>query len=120
MGRSNAESAARGSAEVSDRSLNNRKGSSEGAFGATGSLSSLIILGLGALVLAAPALLGSASVNAPTLRAALEMMMTLFALAAALSVRAQFNASRRLRDLHLMAGALVLGLINLAVAALPA
>jgi signal transduction histidine kinase len=117
MGRSNAESVARGSAAVANRSLDNRRVSRGGV---AGSPSSLSVLGLGVVVLAAPVLLRSASVNAPTLRAALEMMMTLFALAGAWLLRAEFAASRRARDLQLLAGALVLGLVNLAVAALPA
>ncbi len=120
MGRSNAESEALGSASAADRSLNNRKSLSRGGSGATGSLSNLIILGLAALVIAGPVLVRSASVNAPALRAALEMMMTLFALAGAWLLRAEFAASRRARDLQLLAGALVLGLVNLVVAALPA
>jgi signal transduction histidine kinase len=100
--------------------LKNRSGPSGGAFAASGRLPTLILFGLGVLALAAPVVLRSATVNAPTLRAALEMMMTLFALAGAWLLRAQFTSSRRLRDLQLLAGALVLGLINLAVAALPA
>ncbi|MBV9337211.1 MAG: hypothetical protein JO262_11165 [Solirubrobacterales bacterium] len=77
-------------------------------------------IGLGGLALSAPMLLRSVAINAPTLRAALEMMMTLFAIAAAWLLRAQFASSRRLRDLLLLAATLVLGLINFAVAALPA
>jgi signal transduction histidine kinase len=87
---------------------------------ASGSLPTLSLLGFGGLALAAPVVFRSATINAPALRAALEMMMTLFALAGAWLLRAQFTSSRRLRDLQLLAGALVLGLINLAVAALPA
>ncbi|HET6865175.1 MAG TPA: ATP-binding protein [Solirubrobacteraceae bacterium] len=85
-----------------------------------GTLSSLFLLGAGAIALMAPVALRSARVNAPALRAALEMMITLFALAGAWLLRTQFTSSRRLRDLQLLAGALVLGLTNLAVAALPA
>jgi signal transduction histidine kinase len=122
MGQCDAESAsaARGSAAVVDQSLNNRRGSGRDAFGGTGPLPSLILLGLAALAVTAPVLLRSAAINAPALRAALEMMMTLFALAGAWLLRSQFTSSRRLRDLQLLAGALLLGLINLAVAALPA
>lgn len=59
-------------------------------------------------------------VDAPAVRAALEMTMTLFALAGAWLLRAQFAHSRRLRDLLLFAGFLVLGLLNFWTAALPA
>src|SRR5690242_2974456 len=110
MGRSDAESEARGSALASRKSLINLRGT----------LSGLTLLGLGAAVLVVPVVLRSARVNAPTLRAALEMMITLFALAGAWLLRTQFTSSRRLRDLQLLSGALVLGLTNLAVAALPA
>jgi signal transduction histidine kinase len=110
MGRSNAESEAPGRASASRRSLKNLRGP----------LSSLILVGVGALALVAPVVLRSAKVNAPPLRAALEMMMTLFALAGAWLLRTQFTSSRRLRDLQLLAGALVLGVTNLAVGALPA
>lgn len=120
MGRSDAESGARGSAAAANRSLNNRRVSGGGAFGVVGSLPSFSVLGLGIALLAAPVMLRSASVDAPTLRAALEMMMTLFALAGAWLLRAEFAASRRARDLQLLSAALVLGLVNLAVAALPA
>src|SRR5689334_14161396 len=110
MGRSDAESAARGSAAAGRLSLKNLRGA----------LSNLIVLGLGAMALAAPVALRSAGLNAPALRAALEMMMTLFAFAGAWLLRTQFSSSRRLRDLQLVGGALVLGLTTLAVAALPA
>src|SRR5689334_19898725 len=107
MGRSDAESAARGSAAAGRLSLNNFRGP----------LASLILLGLVATALVE---LRSARLDAPELRAALEMMMTLFAFAGAWLLRTQFSSSRRLRDLQLVAGALVLGLTTLAVAALPA
>lgn len=110
MGRSDAESEARGSASASRQSLKNLRGT----------LSGLILLGLGAMALVAPVALRSERLNAPTLRAALEMMMTLFAFAGAWLLRTQFSSSRRLRDLQLVAGALVLGLTTLAVGALPA
>jgi signal transduction histidine kinase len=60
------------------------------------------------------------SVWAPGPRAALETMMTLFALAAAWLLRAQFSFSGRLRDLLLLAAVLVLGLTNFWASALPA
>ena len=120
MGRSGAESGARGCASAGEQSLNSRIGSIAGAFSATRSLPNLTLPGLAILALVAPVVFRSTTVNTPTLRAALEMMMTLFALAGAWLLRAQFISSRRLRDLQLLTGALVLGLINLAVAALPA
>lgn len=110
MGRSDAELGARGSASAGCQSLNILRGP----------LASLILLGLIATALVAPVALRSAGLNAPTLRAALEMMMTLFAFAGAWLLRTQFSSSRRLRDLQLLAGTLVLGLTTLAVAALPA
>ena len=82
-------------------------------------LSGLTLLGLGGFVLVASVALRSASVSAPTLRAALEMMMTLFAFAGAWLLRTNFTSSRRLRDLQLLGAVLALGLINLAVAAWP-
>jgi signal transduction histidine kinase len=118
MGRSDAESGAGAPARTG--LLKNRRGPTGGTFAASGLLPTLGLLGFSALALAAPVLLRAATVTAPSLRAALEMMMTLFALAGAWLLRAQFTSSRRLRDLQLLAGALVLGLINLAVAALPA
>jgi len=110
MGRSDAESAARGSAAAGRQSLNNLRGTPF----------KLILLGIGAMALILPVALRSAQIDAPELRAALEMMMTLFAFAGAWLLRTQFSSSRRLRDLQLVAGALVLGLTTLAVAALPA
>ena len=71
-----------------------------------------------ALVLAVA--LRTAFVDAPAVRAALEMTMTLFALAGAWLLRAQFAQSRRLRDLLLLGGFLALGLMNFWTAALPA
>jgi signal transduction histidine kinase len=110
MGRSDAESGARGRAPVGRQSLKNPRGP----------LASLILLGLAAMALVAPVVLRSERLNAPALRAALEMMMTLFAFAGAWLLRTQFTSSRRMRDLQLLAGTLVLGVTNLAVAALPA
>lgn len=60
------------------------------------------------------------SIDAPGLRPALETTMGLFALAAAWLLRAEFAASRRLRDLLLLAASLALGLTNFCLAALPA
>ena len=78
------------------------------------------VLGSAAVALLLAVAMRTASVNAPAVRAALEMMMTLFALAGAWLLRAQFAHSRRLRDLLLLGGFLVLGLMNFWTAALPA
>src|SRR5579859_7795680 len=110
MGRCDAEPGARGGASGSNRLLNNLRGTA-GALG---------LLVLGAAALAAPVLLRSATVTAPSLRAALEMMLSMFALGGAWLLRSQFVSSRRLRDLQLVVATLVLGAIRLAVAALPA
>ena len=117
MGQHGAEPETGGTVLAGNRSLNNRSSliMRRGAMrpGAIGA-------GISALALAAPAILHSATVSAPALRAALEMMMTLFALAAAWLLRAQFTSSRRLGDLELLAATLGLGLITFAVGALPA
>jgi signal transduction histidine kinase len=55
-----------------------------------------------------------------TLRPALETMVALFSLSAAWLLRAQFLASRRLRDLLLVCVTLTLGLMTLCLNALPA
>jgi len=118
MGRREAGSAAIGDASGSNRPLTNR--SSRLAGGVDDALTSLAALSVGVAALATPIVLQSRTVDAPTLRAALEMMLTLFALAGAWLLRAQFTSSRRLRDLQLAAAALVLGLINLVIFAVPA
>jgi signal transduction histidine kinase len=61
-----------------------------------------------------------ASADAPTLRAMLETVLTLFAFAAAWLVRAQLLHARRLRDLLLLAALLTLGLTRLCAYAVPA
>jgi signal transduction histidine kinase len=67
-----------------------------------------------------PLTLGRASVYAPTLRAALEATLTLFALGAACFLQTRFAEGRRLRDLLLLCAVLALGLMHLCVGALPA
>jgi len=119
MGRHEAGSAAFGSASGSSQPLISRS-SSVIAGGVDGAVTSLAALSLGAAALATPIVLQWHTVEAPTVRAALEMMLTLFAFAAAWLLRAQFTSSRRLRDLQLVTAALVLGLVNLGVAAIPA
>ena len=120
MGRCDAAFEARGSASAKDRSLSNLSSAFGGALAAGDALWCLPAVVLGVLASSAPVLLRSVTINAPTLRAALEMMMTLFVIGAAWLLRTQFASSRRLRDLLLLAATLVLGLINFGVAALPA
>ena len=80
----------------------------------------LVVLAAGAMALLLSVALRTDMVDAPAVRAALEMTTTLFALAGAWLLRAQFAHSRRLRDLLLLGGFLVLGLMNFWTAALPA
>jgi signal transduction histidine kinase len=80
----------------------------------------LPVLAAGAAALALPFVLHGAVVRAPTLRPALEMMLSLFSLSAASLLRTQFAASRRLRDLLLVCVTLALGLTSLCLNALPA
>jgi signal transduction histidine kinase len=77
----------------------------------------LVVAGSAALVL--PLVLHLAAITAPTLRAAVETMLTLFALGAAWLLRAQFMESRTLSDLLLLSASLALGLLTLCVGALP-
>jgi hypothetical protein len=77
----------------------------------------LVVAGSAALVL--PLVLHLAASTAPTLRAAVETMLTLFALGAAWLLRARFMESRSLRDLLLLSASLALGLLTLCVGALP-
>ena len=78
----------------------------------------MLLAGCAAVAFAISVHMGS--VQAPGLRAALETMLTLFALAAAWLLRVQFASSRRRSDLLLLAAALVLALTNFCVSALPA
>ena len=80
----------------------------------------LAVLTAACLALVLSVALRTVLVDAPAVRAALEMAMTLFALAGAWLLRAQFAQSRRLRDLLLLSGFLVLALMNFWTAALPA
>jgi signal transduction histidine kinase len=56
----------------------------------------------------------------PTLRAAVETLMTLLALTAAYMLRVQFAHSRKLRDLLLLGAVITLGVIEFFTSALPA
>jgi signal transduction histidine kinase len=80
----------------------------------------LAVLVAGTASLLLPLVLQGAAMHAPTLRPALETMLTLFSLGAAWLLRAQFVASRRLRDLLLVYATLALGLTNLLTNDLPA
>ena len=77
----------------------------------------LATVGCAAVLL--PIAFDASAANAPTLHAALETMVTLFAFAAAWLLRAQFVASRRGRDLLLVSAALIAGLLNFVAGALP-
>jgi signal transduction histidine kinase len=91
---------------------------SDGPRYTVGWASALIAAGMASLVL--PLALRSTAIHAPTLRPALETMLTLFCLSAAWLLRAQFAASRRLTDLLLLCMTFGLGLMNLCVVAVPA
>ena len=80
----------------------------------------LALLAAGTGTLAIPLVLRKAVVHAPTLRPALEMMVTLFCFSAAWLLRTQFLDSRRVRDLLLLCVPLALGLITLCINTLPA
>jgi signal transduction histidine kinase len=77
----------------------------------------LVVAGSAALVF--PLVLPPAASTAPTLRASVETMLTLFALGAAWLLRAQLMESRSVRDLLLLSASLALGLLTLCVGALP-
>lgn len=81
---------------------------------------SLVLLLAGSCALLLPILLHSVVYHAPTLRTALETMMTMLALTAASMFRGQFASSRRLSDLLLFGTALMMGLLALCIGALPA
>ncbi len=79
-----------------------------------------LIFALGGSTALVLSLVHLAPLTAPTLQAAVQTMLTLFALSAAWLLRAQFMESRSLRDLVLLSAALTLGLLTLCVGALPA
>lgn len=79
----------------------------------------LTLAAVGTAALVVPIAFDATAANAPTLHAALETMMTLFAFAAAWLLRAPFVSSRRGCDLLLVCAALVLGLLTFAAGALP-
>jgi signal transduction histidine kinase len=81
---------------------------------------SMVLLTVGSCVLLLPIVLHAVAYHAPTLRTALETMMTMLGLTAAWLLRGQFASSRRLSDLLLFGTALTMGLMALCVGALPA
>jgi signal transduction histidine kinase len=80
----------------------------------------VLLFGAAALALLAADSVARVSADAPTQRATLETVMTLFAFAAAWLVRAEFLHERRVRDLLLLSALLMLGLIGLCTYAVPA
>ena len=86
----------------------------------SGVRTSLVLLFAGSCALLLPIPLHSVAYHAPTLRTALETMMTMLALTAASLFRGQFESSRRLSDLLLFGTALAMGLMALCIGALPA
>jgi signal transduction histidine kinase len=85
-----------------------------------GASRALPVLVAGTAVLALPFALRHAVIHAPTLRPALEMMLTLFCFSAVWLLRPRFVDTRRVRDLLLLCVTLAFGLINLCINALPA
>jgi signal transduction histidine kinase len=81
---------------------------------------SLVLLLLAPCILVLPILLHAVTYSAPTLRTALETMITMVALAAAWLLRGQFASSRRLSDLLLFGTALTMALTALCIGAVPA
>ncbi len=96
-------------------------GDSAGSVGAVArkALGPLALVVAGSAALVFPLVLHPAASTAPTLRASVETMLTLFALGAAWLLRAQLMESRSLRDLLLLSASLALGLLMLCVGALP-
>lgn len=101
-----------------------RRGAGSGSDDADGvvlrSGRALPVLAVGTASLVLPLVLHGSVMRAPTLRPTLEMTLTFFSLSAAWLLRAQFLASRRLRDLLLVCVTLSLGLLTLCFNALPA
>jgi len=118
MGDKDVDCEARGSVLLDNWTLDRWRRASIGAVRRPDYALLLLLVAAGSLVL--PFVLRGAVVRAPTLRPALETMLTLFSLSAVWLLRAQFLASRRLRDLLLVCVALAMGLMSLCVNALPA
>ncbi len=86
----------------------------------SGERASFLLLVAGSCALLLPILVHAVSYHAPTLRTAVETMLMMMGLTAALLFRGQFASSRRLSDLLLFGTALMMGLIALCTGALPA
>ena len=118
MGHDKVERKARGCVLLDNWLLDRWRQTNIGAVGRADQ--ALLVLVVGTASLALPFVLHGAVMRAPTLRPALETMLALFSLSAAWLLRAQFVASRRLRDLLLVCVTLAMGLMNLSLNALPA
>ncbi|HTX30268.1 MAG TPA: ATP-binding protein [Solirubrobacteraceae bacterium] len=77
-------------------------------------------LGMGAALVVALGFVHPAAYYAPTLRAAMETIMTLFALAAAALLREQFHHTHRLRELLLLGAVITLAATEMLSNTLPA
>jgi signal transduction histidine kinase len=118
MGHKDLKCEARGGVLLNNWTLNRWRRTSIGAGRGVDRALPVLVAATASLVL--PFVLHGIEMRAPTLRPALETMLTLLSLSAAWLLRAQFLASRRLRDLLLVCVTLALGLTNLCFNALPA
>jgi signal transduction histidine kinase len=119
MGHNEVECEARGGVLLDNWTLDGWRRTSIGAVRRIdGALLLLLAVGMASLVL--PFVVHGPAMRAPTLRSAVETMLALFSLSASWLLRAQFLASRRLRDLLLVCTTLALGLMTLCLNALPA
>lgn len=118
MGHKDLKCEARGGVLLNNWTLNRWRRTSIGTVRSVDRALPVLVAATASLVL--PFVLHGTEMRAPTLRPALETMLTLFSLSAAWLLRAQFLASRRLRDLLLVCVALALGLTTLCFNALPA
>jgi signal transduction histidine kinase len=80
----------------------------------------LLGVALGSCLLLTLEFLEPTATDAPTLRATIETVLTLFALAAAWLLRARFMQTRRPRELLLLLAVLTLGLVHISAYAIPA
>lgn len=118
MGDNEVECEARGGALLDNSTLGGWRRTRIGAVRTADRALPVAVAAIASLVI--PFFLHGAVMRAPTLRPALETMLTLFSLSAAWLLRAQFLASRRFRDLLLVCATLGLGLMTLCLNALPA
>jgi len=118
MGHDEVECEARGGVLLDNWLLHRWRQTSIGAVRKADSAIAVLLVGTASLLV--PFVLHGAVMHAPTLRPALETTLTLFSFSAAWLLRAQFVASRRLRDLLLVCVTSTMGLMNLCLNALPA